>query len=51
MGMLVRDQGGSLLPFFNDFIDARSSTVMGWVTDANGPLSNYQAPLRVWLKA
>jgi peptide/nickel transport system substrate-binding protein len=51
MGMLVRDQGGSLLPFFNDFIDARSSTVMGWVSDPNGPLSNYQAPLRVWLKA
>jgi peptide/nickel transport system substrate-binding protein len=51
MGLMVRDEGGSLLPFFNDFIDAHSDRVMGWVADPNGPLSNYQAPLRCWLKA
>jgi peptide/nickel transport system substrate-binding protein len=49
MAVMVRDDGGLILPMFNDFIDARSEQVMGWVQDPNSELSNLQGPIRVWL--
>ena len=33
MAMIVRDEGGLILPFFNQFIDATGPKVAGWVDD------------------
>ena len=49
MALMVRDEGGLILPMFNDFIDARSDKVMGWVVDGNMEMSNLSSPIRVWL--
>jgi peptide/nickel transport system substrate-binding protein len=49
MALMVRDEGGLVLPMFNDFIDAHTEQVMGWVPDPNHETSNLAAPIRVWL--
>ncbi|WP_099864180.1 ABC transporter substrate-binding protein [Pararhizobium haloflavum] len=49
MAMMVRDDGGLILPVFNDFIDARREEVQGWVSDPNHETSNLKAAVRVWL--
>jgi peptide/nickel transport system substrate-binding protein len=51
MAIKVRDTGGLILPMFNDFIDAHTDKVMGWVPDPNQETSNLSAPIRVWLAA
>ena len=51
MAVMVRDTGGLILPMFNDFIDAHTDKVMGWVRDPNQETSNLSAPIRVWLAA
>jgi peptide/nickel transport system substrate-binding protein len=33
MAVTVRDEGGVILPMFNQFIDATSAKVGGWVKD------------------
>lgn len=45
----VRDDGGLVLPMFNDFLDARREEVQGWVQDPNHETSNLRAATRVWL--
>ena len=47
--LLVRDDGGLILPMFNDFLDARRDNVQGWVRDPNHETSNLRAATRVWL--
>jgi len=51
MGLKVRDEGGLILPMFNDFIDVRANNVAGFVKDPSGPspLSNGYAGIRCWL--
>jgi peptide/nickel transport system substrate-binding protein len=49
MAMMVRDDGGVIVPMFNDYIDGVSSKVQGYQKDSSGPLSNYFAPIRCWL--
>ena len=52
MGMLLRDEGGLICPMFNDFVDATSDRVDGWVDGVNGfALMNSYAPMRMWVKA
>jgi peptide/nickel transport system substrate-binding protein len=51
MAMMVRDDGGLILPMFNDFIDAHTQEVQGWVRDPNYEMSGLSAPIRVWLAA
>ena len=51
MALMVRDDGGLILPMFNDFIDAHTDDVQGWVEDSNHETSNLMAPIRVWLSA
>src|SRR5690606_17497226 len=46
----VRDDGGLILPMFNDFIDAHREEVQGWVADPNHETSNLRAAIRVWLR-
>ncbi len=49
MAMLVRDDGGVIIPMFNDFIDGVSTNLQGFEKDVSGPMSNYFAPIRCWL--
>ncbi len=49
-GTMVRDEGGLICPMFNDFIDATSKDVMGYVASPNQPLMDGFAPGKVWLK-
>lgn len=51
LALMVRDDGGLILPMFNDYIDARSAKVQGFVKDPAGELSNGFAGMQVWLTA
>ncbi|NOD34598.1 MULTISPECIES: ABC transporter substrate-binding protein [unclassified Ruegeria] len=48
MGMMVRDEGGLILPMFNDFIDAVSNEVQGYVPDPNGAMMYWYASKFTW---
>lgn len=48
---IMRDEGGLIVPMFNDFIDAIGESVQGWVDNPNGDLMSSDAPLRCWLSA
>lgn len=48
MGLMVRDEGGLILPMFNDFIDAVSNEVQGYEGDPNGPQMNWYAVKKTW---
>ena len=48
MGRLLREEGGLILPMFNDFIDAVSSEVQGFVGDPNGPQMSWYAFKKTW---
>lgn len=50
MAMMVRDDGGTIIPMFSNFIDAISKNVHGYVRDGAMELSNGLAPLRCWLE-
>ncbi len=49
MGELVRDEGGLILPMFNDFVEGVRTEIQGWVDDPNGELMNGRALSRCWL--
>ncbi|TIP87903.1 MAG: twin-arginine translocation signal domain-containing protein [Mesorhizobium sp.] len=51
MAMLVRDEGGLILPMFNQFIDATGAKVAGWVDDPHQELMNGYALAKCWLEA
>ena len=49
MAYIVRDEGGVILPMFNDFVDGVRTEIQGWVDDPNGELMNGRALSRCWL--
>jgi peptide/nickel transport system substrate-binding protein len=49
MSTMVRDDGGEIIPMFNDFIDAKSTKVAGYIKDPSNELSNGYALIRCWL--
>lgn len=49
--VMVRDEGGLILPMFNDFIDATGPKVGGWMSDGNGGMMNDKALSKCWLEA
>ena len=51
MGKMLRDEGGLILPMFNDFVDGVSNSVGGWIEDPNAELMNNKAPIKCWVKA
>lgn len=51
LSVIMRDDGGLIVPMFNDFIDAIDERVQGWVDNPNGDLMSSDAPLRCWLSA
>ena len=50
MGRMVRNEGGIILPMFNDVIDAVSDKVGGFEPNPNGELMANFAGSRCWLK-
>jgi len=51
MAMMVRDEGGLILPMFNDFVNAATKQVKGYVHDIGNDMSNGYVATRVWLDA
>lgn len=51
MANTLRDEGGLILPMFNDFIEGVSNDIEGWVDDPNYGMMNGRAPHFTWLKA
>ena len=51
MAVIVRDEGGLILPMFNQFIDATGPKVGGWVDDPHQELMNGYALAKCWLEA
>jgi peptide/nickel transport system substrate-binding protein len=49
--VLLRDEGGLILPMFNDFIDAISENVGGWIKDPNSGMMGDLALVKCWLNA
>ena len=50
-GVMLRDEGGVIVPMFNDYIDATGDKVGGWVDDPNGELMGGHALTKCWLNA
>lgn len=48
MGRMLNEEGGVILPMFNDFVDGVSNEVQGYINDPNNPMSNYYAFKRTW---
>ncbi|MEM6341418.1 MAG: ABC transporter substrate-binding protein [Pseudomonadota bacterium] len=48
MGRMLNEEGGLILPMFNDFIDGVSSEVQGYEGDPNADLMNYYAFKETW---
>jgi len=51
MGMMLHDEGGLILPMFNDFVDASTDKLQGVLTDPSQPMSNGLIASRSWLTA
>ncbi|SDN63461.1 peptide/nickel transport system substrate-binding protein [Lutimaribacter pacificus] len=52
MSTIVRDEGGLICPMFNDFVDALSDRVAGYVQGGPGyELMNFFAPVKMWVAA
>ncbi|MFT4015057.1 MAG: ABC transporter substrate-binding protein [Paracoccus sp. (in: a-proteobacteria)] len=51
IAMIQRDEGGTILPVFNDYINAASKKLMGFVPDIGNDLSNGKLASRVWLES
>lgn len=50
MAVIVRDEGGLILPVFNDFVNAASLQMKGFVHDIGNDISNGKVASRVWLE-
>lgn len=50
MGTMLRDEGGVILPMFNDFVSGVSNNIGGYVNDPNGPVMNNKSHIACWLK-
>ena len=48
IGEIVHDDGGTICPMFNDFIDAQSDKIMGWSEDPNYEQMGGLLSARTW---
>lgn len=51
IGMIMRDEGGLIVPFFNQYIDASGKGVEGWVSNPAQEMCNGYALSQCWLAA
>lgn len=50
MSTILYNEGGLICPMFNDFVDATSDRVDGWVEGVKGfSMMNQYAPMRMWV--
>lgn len=49
--MIVRDEGGAIIPMFNDFIDATTDKVQGWEPHPSAGMMDGYALAKCWLAA
>jgi len=49
MAHILRDEGGLILPMFNDWVEGVRDEVAGWVNDPNQEMMNGLALSRCWL--
>ena len=49
MGRMLREEGGLILPMFNDFISGVAGNVGGWEQDPNGEMMNNKANIKCWV--
>ncbi|SIT78602.1 ABC transporter substrate-binding protein [Pontibaca methylaminivorans] len=49
MSMIVRDEGGLIMPMFNDFLDARSERIAGWKPHPNADMMDNSAAVFCWM--
>ena len=47
---MVHDNGGAVIPMFNNFIDAGSKKVQGFVPSPTLEMSGLRAAEKVWLE-
>ena len=50
-GVILHDQGGVIVPMFNNYLDATGPKVGGWIDDPNGELMGSHALTKCWVKA
>lgn len=51
LALMVRDDGGLILPVFNDYLNASVKSLQGFVPDIGNDISNGYVASRVWLKS
>jgi peptide/nickel transport system substrate-binding protein len=51
MAVMVRDEGGTICPMFNDTVEGVSTKIGGWVADPNLSLMNCMAGVKCWVEA
>lgn len=50
MAVIIRDEGGSIIPVFNDFVNAANPRLKGFVHDIGNDLCNGRIASVVWLE-
>ena len=51
MATIVRDEGGTICPMFNDSVEGVSTKIGGWIEDPNLTLMNGMAGVKCWVEA
>lgn len=51
LGQTIHDEGGLILPMFNDFVDGVANNVGGWIEDPNDQMMNNLASIKCWVNA
>jgi peptide/nickel transport system substrate-binding protein len=51
MATMVRDEGGTICPMFNDSVEGVSTKIGGWIEDPNLTLMNCMAGVKCWVEA
>ena len=49
MNVIVSEEGGVIVPMFNDFIDATGPKVAGWTPDGNQEMMGGYALSKCWV--
>jgi peptide/nickel transport system substrate-binding protein len=49
MAVTLREEGGLILPMFNDFISGVSNNIGGWVDDPTGEMMGNKANIKCWV--
>ncbi|MGS1095686.1 ABC transporter substrate-binding protein [Aquamicrobium terrae] len=51
MALMIHNEGGLILPVFNDYVNASTKKLKGFVHDIGNDISNGRIASRVWLEA